>query len=152
MTTKLRTPFSAALSLACAAALFAPAGVLGAPSAEPASTALQQRDTTIDDSGLYRSEVQACLSGRTPQSRETCLEEARNARADKQRGRLEAGYGDYTANALARCQPFTGDDRAACEARVMGFGPASGSVEGGGILRSVEMVIPPARAAGGTPR
>ena len=106
--------------------------------------AITRRDTPIDDSGLYEREVQACLSGRSHQARETCLEEARNAQAARRRGRLPEARGqDYAANALARCKPFSGETRAACEARVMGMGGASGSVAGGGMLRWVETVVRP---------
>ena len=47
------------------------------------------------------------------------------------------------ANALSRCKPFAGQDLAACEARVLGFGNTSGSVAGGGMLRWVETVVLP---------
>lgn len=112
------------------------------PSLEVA--AITRRDTNIDASGLYQREVQACLSGRSHQGEETCLKEARNARAAERRGQLAAGGEDYTANALARCEPLLGEDRLACQARVMGFGGASGSVAGGGLLRWVETVVIPA--------
>ncbi|MBK0391846.1 hypothetical protein [Ramlibacter algicola] len=99
-------------------------------------------DTGIDTSGNYRLEVQACNSGRTQEDRDTCLREARNARADKQRGTLDKGA-DYRGNALARCTPLAGEEKAACEARVMGYGDASGSVASGGVLRQVETVVVP---------
>lgn len=99
-------------------------------------------DTGIDATGNYSHEVQACNSGQTQQDRDTCLREARNARADRQR--TESPDARYQANATARCNVFTGDDRAACEARVMGYGSSSGSVAGGGILREVETVVMPA--------
>lgn len=111
------------------------------PSAEKSS--IYRRDTGINDSGNSSQEVQACLSGRTQQARETCLEEARNARAAQRRGELSTGNENFMANAMARCQPLSGEYRAACEARVMGFGTASGSVAGGGLLREVETVVVP---------
>jgi hypothetical protein len=106
--------------------------------------AITRRDTNIDASGLYEREVQACLSGTSHQARETCLEEARHARAAQRRGQLAQPGEDYMANALARCEPLMGEHRAACEARVMGFGGASGSVAGGGVLRWVETLVLPA--------
>lgn len=115
--------------------------VRGGPSADTSS--LYRRDTGIDDSGNYRREIEACRTGRTQQARETCLEEARNAQAARRRGELASGHEDYTANALARCQPLAGEYQAACQARVMGFGTASGSVAGGGVLRQVETVVLP---------
>lgn len=111
------------------------------PSAD--TSAISRRDTGIDDSGKYAREVQACLSGQTQQARDTCLEEARNAQAAQRRGELGHAGENYTANATARCQPLTGEFRAACEARVMGFGSSSGSVAGGGVLREVEIVVLP---------
>ena len=101
--------------------------------------------TGIDASGDYRQEVQACVNGRTPQDRETCLREARNAQAERQRG--AAGTTQFDANAAARCDVLTGEDKAACRARVMGYGSTSGSVAGGGILREVETVVMPPGAS-----
>lgn len=135
-----------AFGLAAVLALPAAAQVAGGsantePSADQSS--IYRRDTGIDDSGNYSREVQACLSGRTQQARETCLEEARNARAAQRRGNLGAGNENLMGNAMARCQPLSGEFKAACEARVMGFGNTSGSVAGGGLLREVEVVVVP---------
>ena len=100
--------------------------------------------TGIDATGSYQSEVQACNSGQTQQSREDCLKEARNARADKQRGVLD-NSGAAEANAMGRCDVHTsGEDKAACRARTMGMGSTQGSVAGGGVLREVETVVMPA--------
>ena len=111
------------------------------PSAQASS--IYRRDTGIDDSGRYGREVEACHTGRTQQAQETCLTEARNARAARQRGELGKQGENYTANALARCQPLRGEYQVACEARVMGFGSTSGSVAGGGLLREVATVVVP---------
>jgi len=97
----------------------------------------------IDATGNYQSEVQACLSGATQQDRATCLKEARNARADKQRGVLST-EGDLQANGMRRCEIFTsGEDKAACQARILGRGKVEGSVAGGGLIREVETVMLP---------
>ena len=40
-------------------------------------------------------------------------------------------------NTQLRCEPLTGDDRAACMARMRGEGTVSGGVAGGGILREL---------------
>jgi hypothetical protein len=114
--------------------------------AATAQVALAMTPSTglIDDSGDYRQEVQACMSGQTQQARDTCLLEARNAQADKKRGVLNQG-GDFAANAMARCNVFTtGEDHAACEARVMGMGSIEGTVDSGGLLREAETVVLPA--------
>jgi hypothetical protein len=113
---------------------------VGAATAQVATTGA----TGIDATGSYQSEVQACMSGATQQDRDTCLKEARNASAEKQRGRLET-YGANDAHAMARCDVHqAGEDRAACQARVMGMGNAEGSVAGGGVIRQVETVVLPA--------
>lgn len=130
-----------ALIAAPAAAQVSGTGAGLAPSA--GESAIYRRDTGIDDSGKYNQELKACLSGRSGQARETCLEEARNARAAQRRGELSQGNENFRANATARCQPLSGEYQAACEARVMGFGTASGSVAGGGLLREVEIVVLP---------
>jgi uncharacterized protein YgiB involved in biofilm formation len=110
-----------------------------------AATAQVATGTTgIDDTGSYQHEVQSCLNGNTQQDRDTCLREARNARADKQRGLLDNAQAGFDANAAARCEVLTGEDKAACKVRVMGFGNTTGSVAGGGVLREVETVVLPA--------
>lgn len=110
-----------------------------------AATAQVATGTTgIDASGSFQQEVNACMSGRTQQDRDTCLTEARNAQADKKRGILESGAASET-NAMSRCEVFTtGEEKAACQARVMGMGSANGSVAGGGVIREVETVVLPA--------
>ena len=110
-----------------------------------AATAQVATGTTgIDASGSYQQEVQACLSGRTQQDQATCLREARNAQADKKRGVLDNAGGRFEANAATRCDVLMGEDKAACQARVMGYGNTTGSVAGGGLLREVETVVMPA--------
>jgi hypothetical protein len=111
-----------------------------------AATAQVAGTTGIDASGNYQQEVQACTEGRSQQDRDTCLREARNARADKQHGQLDAAPGTLNANARARCDALAGEEKSACEARVLGYGTATGSVAGGGVLREVEtVVVPPGR-------
>ncbi len=112
-----------------------------------AATAQVATGTTgIDASGSYSQEVSACMRGQTQQDRDTCLTEARNAQADKKRGLLDNSGAQYEANARARCDVLAGEEKAACQARVMGFGNTTGSVAGGGVLREVETVVLPAGA------
>ena len=112
-----------------------------------AATAQVATGTTgIDASGSYQQEINACMTGKTQQDQATCLKEARNAQADKKRGVLESGA-QFQANAQARCDSLVGEEKAACQARVMGFGSTSGSVAGGGLLREVETVVMPAGAS-----
>ena len=109
-----------------------------------AATAQVATGTTgIDASGNYQQEVNACMTGKTQQDRDTCLREARNAQADKKRGVLDNAGASFEANAAARCDVLKGEEKAACQARMMGYGSTSGSVAGGGLLREVETVVMP---------
>jgi hypothetical protein len=110
-----------------------------------AATAQVATGTTgIDASGSYQSEVNACMTGKTQQDQATCLREARNAQADKKRGLLDNSGAQFQSNATARCDALQGEDAAACQARVMGYGNTTGSVAAGGVLREVETVVLPA--------
>jgi hypothetical protein len=98
-------------------------------------------DTGLDSSGDYEKEMQACRQGRTGQDRATCMQEAQNARKAKRQGALQTPSAQSMgANAMARCEGMSDADMAACRARMMGYGQASGSVAGGGILRELEVV------------
>jgi len=116
---------------------------LVAMTAAAAQVAGTPAGTTLDATGNYQSEVQACMQGKTGEDQATCLKEARNAQADKKRGLLDSNA-NYQANARARCESLQGEDRSACEARMMGYGTVSGSVAGGGVIREVETVVMPA--------
>ena len=110
-----------------------------------AATAQVASGTTgIDSSGSYEQEVNACMTGKTQQDQATCLREARNAQADKKRGVLDNAGAQFDSNAATRCNVLTGEEQAACQARVQGFGSTTGSVAAGGLLREVETVILPA--------
>ena len=117
---------------------------LAALLAMTAATAQVASGTTgIDASGSYQSEVQACMSGRTQQDRDTCLKEARNAQADKKRGVLDNAGAQFQNNAAARCDVLQGEEKVACQARVVGYGSTDGSVAGGGVIRQVETIVVP---------
>ena len=47
---------------------------------------------------------------------------------------------------MARCDVFKGEEQIACQARVVGYGEAAGSVASGGVIRQVETVVVPADA------
>ncbi len=133
MTARIRTPHSRK-SLASYGAI--------ALLAMTAATAQVATGTTgIDASGIYQQEVKACMTGKTQQDQETCLKEARNAQADKKRGTLDNADAQFQKNAAARCDTLSGEEKAACQARVVGYGNVSGSVAGGGVLREVETVV-----------
>jgi hypothetical protein len=100
--------------------------------------------TGLDASGKARNELAACNSGKTQQDRAACLKEVRNANAEKRAGTLRNG-GDYTANAMRRCEVFKeSEDAAACRARVEAQAQLDGSVAGGGVMRQSETVVPAA--------
>ena len=49
------------------------------------------------------------------------MKEARNAQADKQRGVLDNAGAQFDSNAAARCDVLAGEEKAACQARVIGL-------------------------------
>ena len=109
-----------------------------------AATAQVASGTTgIDASGNFKQEVNVCIDGMSHQDQPTCLREARNAQSDKKRGVLDNAGAQFDANAATRCNVLTGEEQAACQARVQGFGSTTGSVAAGGVLREVETVILP---------
>ena len=128
--------------LAKSAALFGVAALLSFG----ASAQIASGTTGIDASGDARSEMNACLTGRTQQDRETCMTEVRNANAAKRAGKVDNANGQFSANALKRCDVFKGEDLVACQARIVGYGKTDGSVASGGVVRQVETVVVPAGA------
>ena len=110
-----------------------------------ASAQVATGTTGIDASGSFQQEMNACMTGKTQQDKDTCMREARNAQADKKRGVLEnaSGNAQLKANATERCNALSGEDKAACELRINGYGSTSGSVAGGGVVRQVETAVVP---------
>ena len=100
--------------------------------------------TGIDATGNAASEMAACNNGTTQQSRETCMTEVRNANAAKRAGKVDNAGDQFKSNALMRCNALQGEDKTACEARVLGYGNPQGSVAGGGVITEVETVVLPA--------
>ena len=116
-----------------------------AATAQMASAQIADGTTGIDASGNARSEMAACNNGKTQQARSTCMTEVHNANAEKRAGKLGMG-GDFSANALKRCEVFKdADDMAACKARVMSDSNAQGSIASGGVLREAQTVVPAAQ-------
>jgi hypothetical protein len=99
-------------------------------------------DTGIDASGNYQQERLWCQRNTSDAALINCLQNSVAAQAERRRGTLTSGNMMFEANALIRCEPFKGDDRAACRDRVLGKGTVSGSVMGGGLLKSVERTVP----------
>ena len=119
----------------CLGTLFA----LGAGHAQVAVTG----DTGIDTSGVYAQERAWCMANTAGDERATCLKNSGAAQAERARGTLDTNGRDFQSNAMQRCDVFLSEERAACEARVSGYGSASGSVQGGGIIKQVETVVLP---------
>jgi len=87
----------------------------------------------------YERERAACMTGQTQQPRDVCLREAGAAYAQARQGRLISSTDrpeQWAANALKRCQAQPLEDRELCERRVR-EGQVTGSVEGGGQLRTL---------------
>ncbi len=104
-------------------------------------------DTGIDTSRNTAQERAWCMANTDGVARVDCLKEAGAAQAETRRGTLDTNAGSYGANAVQRCEVFEGTERVACQARVMGYGNASGSVQGGGLIKQIETVELPVRPA-----
>lgn len=118
--------------------------VFTAALAMTAATAQVASGTTgIDATGNASSEMAACNNGTTQQDRATCMTEVKNANAAKRAGKVDNAGGQFRANALKRCDVLSGEDKVACEARIVGYGETRGSVAGGGVIREVETVVLP---------
>ena len=135
-------PFNLSTASGAARALAAAAVALGALTA--AAQVNVRGDTGIDNSRNTAQERAWCMANTDGVARVDCLKEAGAAQAEKRRGTLDTNTGAYGANAVERCEVFEGTERVACQARVMGFGNASGSVQGGGVIKQIETVELPA--------
>lgn len=119
------------LVLAAAATLLCTTAALAAP------------DSALADAqARYGHDMAACTSGQSNQDVATCRLEAKNALAAAKRGALNNAPDQYQQNALRRCDAHQGDDRIACQARILGEGKVQSGVEAGGVLRKSIMVTP----------
>src|SRR5689334_11091282 len=90
----------------------------------------------------YQDERSHC-SDPTVEDRQACLREAGAARIEARRGTLTDATADFDQNRLARCDLHKNtDERDYCLRRMRGEGSTTGSVEGGGILRELTVVVP----------
>ena len=117
--------------------LAAAATLLAATAAMAASPA-----AVADAQARYRQDMATCASGQSNQDPATCRLEAKNALAAARRGNLKGAPDQYQQNALRRCDAHQGDDRIACQARILGEGNVQSGVEAGGVLRKSIMVKP----------
>jgi len=94
----------------------------------------------------YQQERAACAAMSDPAARTNCLRDVGAARQQARRNPREpVSQAELQRNALQRCQVHTiAEDRAICERMVRGEGEVSGTVRGGGQIRSLEtQVFPP---------
>lgn len=127
------SPASTAILAFCALGALA----LPAPAADT-----ERRSESSAIHRRYLSERAGCesLSG---DERKTCLREAGAAQYEARRGTLSDEGGDFEKNQLARCDVHKrADEREYCLRRMRGEGTVSGSVEGGGLLRELTVVVP----------
>lgn len=97
---------------------------------------------------LYQQERAACLAGTTGQQREACLREAAAALKEASSGRFNDDAAQIERNRLRRCEDLPATEKLACERTMRGEGEASGSVQGGGVVRRIVTVVPaPAASA-----
>lgn len=90
----------------------------------------------------YVHEMAICKNGQSNQTLDTCRREAGAALAEARRGQLSDVTDQYLLNALRRCESHAGDDRQACEARILAQGDITGGAQAGGILRKSVTVKP----------
>lgn len=147
MTSSVHFPAARSNRLGRGFAYFTIAALLAvtAATAQIASAQIASGTTGIDATGNAQSERAACLSGKTQQDKATCLTEVKNANAAKRAGQVDNNGGQFSANALKRCDVLDGENRVACQARIAGYGQTGGSVAGGGVIREVETVVAPSQ-------
>jgi len=109
-------------------------GLADAQAAQPNALAQAQ--------ARYRQDIALCNSGQSYQDPATCRREAGSALAQAKRGDLSHPTGTYSKNALQRCAVHKGDDRAACEARILGQGDITQESQAGGLLLKSTTVSP----------
>lgn len=129
-TPRSATTCTTACALALGALLLAPAQAADKKPAKAGGSA----EAAADRANCQKHHPQQDLAA--------CMLEARNARADERRGLLGNGEAALPANATRRCDPLPAADKADCIARVRGAGSASGSVEGGGVIRETQTTVP----------
>jgi hypothetical protein len=100
--------------------------------------------SAVTADAVYQRERAACNSDATPQGRTTCLKEAGAAHAEAKRQLLGNGEGARALqqNAETRCDRAATADREHCLRKARGEGTVSGSVDGGGLLKTLVTPVP----------
>ena len=97
------------------------------------------------DSGAHQRylDERAKCDGPKVEDKKACLREAGAAQDEARKGTLGKENTEFEKNAVARCGYHKiAEDRAYCERRMRGEGTVSGSVEGGGLLRELTVIVP----------
>ncbi len=119
------------LSLVALTALACVSGALAAsPNASPQAKARYQHDMAV------------CNSGQSNQSATNCRREVGSALTEANGDAVTTHATQYQSNALRRCDVHQGDDRLACEARILGQGDVTPGTQAGGLLRKSITVKP----------
>jgi len=105
-----------------------------AHSAGPAGAASPQK--------TYQYDRADCNSGIAGPDKAACLREAGAALQEAKSGKLADANTNFESNKVARCSYLREPDKSYCVRRMNGEGTASGSVEGGGILRELVVTVP----------
>ena len=113
------------------------------------STASHAADPETPQS-RYQADQAACLKSSTHSDRDACLKEAGAVLQESQKNGAVKSSGphseqDRERNRTLRCEALPLADREDCLRRMKGEGVVEGSVEGGGVLRTLErpIVAPP---------
>ena len=113
------------------------------------STASRAADPQTPQS-RYQADQAACLKSNTNSDRAACLKEAGAALQESQKNGSVKSSGphseqDRERNRTLRCEALPLADREDCLRRMKGEGVVEGSVEAGGVLRTLErpIVAPP---------
>lgn len=76
--------------------------------------------------------------------RDPAVHEAQAAAQEARQGKLKnnANREERVQNKYARCEYLPAEDRQYCIRRINGEGTVTGSVEGGGLLRELRVIVP----------
>lgn len=119
----------------CTLALLTSLVVLGS-----AGVHAQPREGSAASAATAADERAACLREEPGAARSDCLREVAAARASRRSAdtRVDQSPEALARHAVQRCQTFSGERRSICERMARGEGEVAGSVEAGGMLRSLE--------------
>ena len=134
-------PWWMAAVLSCLTAQAGSAELAKPASAASAASATSTRATAtaLSADAVYQRERAVCNQDATPQGRSTCLKEAGAAHAEAKRKQLGNGEDGQALgqNTEMRCRHAAIADQDRCLRMARGEGTVSGSVDGGGLLKTL---------------